>query len=73
MNPTKIVSYYAENLNIKKRTLNSAIFIIEKAKMRRSNLWKLPFSIVATATYLACLAENEKVTQEDIGKIFGVT
>ncbi|MFB0563828.1 MAG: transcription initiation factor IIB, partial [Candidatus Lokiarchaeia archaeon] len=60
-------------LKIKKRTLKKAIFIIEKAKKEGATSGIDPFSTAATATYLACKAENEKVTQNEIGKVFGVT
>jgi transcription initiation factor TFIIB len=73
LNPIKIVSHYAKNLKIKRRTLKKAVSIIEKAKEEGANSGKDPFSTAATATYLACLAENEKITQEEISNVFGVT
>nr|MDO8081705.1 hypothetical protein [Candidatus Freyarchaeota archaeon] len=73
INPVKIVSYYAKELKIKKRTFSRATSIIKSAKREGATSGSDPFSSAATATYLACIAENEKVTQDEIGKVFGVT
>ena len=72
--PQKIINYYfLKGPKIKKRTLSRAVSIIERAKREGATSGSDPFSAAAIATYLACRAENEKVTQDEIGKVFGVS
>jgi len=73
INPERIVYSRSKRLNIKKGTLSRAVMIIERARREGATSGSDPFSIAATATYLACRAEKEKVTQKEIGEAFGVT
>jgi len=73
INPEKIVYSYAKSLNIEEGTLSRAVSLIERAKRKGATSGSDPFSIAATAIYLACRAENEKVTQKEIGEALGVT
>jgi len=71
--PEKIVLSHSRTLNIRKQALSLAVSIIESARREGATSGSGPFSIAATATYLACQAEDEKATQKEIGEVFGVT
>lgn len=73
INPEKIVLSHTRILNIKRQAFSLAVSIIKRARREGATSGSDPFTIAATATYLACQAEDEKTTQKEIGEAFGVT
>ena len=71
--PLTYVSKIAENNVISVNTQGSAIAILAEARRKRLIAGKDPMGMAAAALYIACLQNNEKITQRDISKAAGVT
>ena len=67
------VSKIAEKNRITGRTQGIAIAILADAKRKRFAAGKDPMGLAAAALYIACLQNNEKITQKDIADASGVT
>ena len=67
------VSKIAEKNRISGRTQGAAIAILADAKRKRFAAGKDPMGLAAAALYIACLQNNEKITQKDIADASGVT
>lgn len=67
------VSKIAEKNRITGRTQGTAITILADAKRKRFAAGKDPMGLAAAALYIACLLNNERVTQKDIAEAAGVT
>jgi transcription initiation factor TFIIB len=70
--PLTYVSKIAEN-RVSGKTQGTAIAILREAKQKRFSAGKDPMGMAAAALYIACLQNNEKVTQKDIAEASGVT
>ncbi len=71
--PLTYVSKIAEKNGVSGKTQGTAIAILRDAKQRRFSAGKDPIGMAAAALYIACLQNNEKVTQKDIAEASGVT
>ena len=67
------VSKIAEKNGISGKTQGAAITILAEAKRKRFAAGKDPMGLAAAALYIACLQQNEKITQKDIAEAAGVT
>jgi transcription initiation factor TFIIB len=67
------VSKIAEKNGISGKTQGKAIAILRVAKQKRVIAGKDPMGLAAAALYIACLQNNEKITQKDIAEASGVT
>lgn len=67
------VSKIAQKNGISGRTQGAAITILAEAKRKRFAAGKDPMGLAAAALYIACLQQNEKITQKDIAEAAGVT
>jgi transcription initiation factor TFIIB len=67
------VSKIAEKNQISGKTQGTAIKILADAKKKRFASGKDPMGLAAAALYIACLLNDEKVTQKDIAEAAGVT
>jgi transcription initiation factor TFIIB len=67
------VSKIAEKSGISGRTQGVAITILADARRKRFASGKDPMGMAAAALYIACLQNNEKITQKDIAESSGVT
>lgn len=72
-NPLTYVSKIALKTGITGRTQGTAITILAEAKRKRFSSGKDPMGMAAAALYIACLQNNEKITQKDIAEASGVT
>jgi transcription initiation factor TFIIB len=72
-NPLTYVSKIAEKNGISGKTQGVAIAILGEAKLKRFSAGKDPMGMAAAAIYIACLQQNEKITQKDIAEVAGVT
>jgi transcription initiation factor TFIIB len=63
----------ASKANIPQKTQNHAIEILKTAEKEKITAGKDPNGLAAAALYIACLRENEKVTQKEISYAAGVT
>ena len=71
--PLTYVSKIAEKNGVSGKTQGTAITILRDAKQKRFSAGKDPIGMAAAALYIACLQNNEKVTQKDIAEASGVT
>ncbi len=71
--PLTYVSKIAEKNGVSGKTQGAAIALLREAKRRRVDAGKDPMGLAAAALYIACLQNNEKITQKDIAEAAGVT
>jgi transcription initiation factor TFIIB len=67
------VSKIAEKNRISGKTQGIAIAILADARRKRFSAGKDPMGLAAAALYIACLQNNEPVTQKEISEAAGVT
>jgi transcription initiation factor TFIIB len=71
--PLTYVSKIAEKTGISGRTQGAAIAILGEARRKRFIAGKDPMGMAAAALYIACLQNNEKITQRALSEAAGVT
>jgi transcription initiation factor TFIIB len=71
--PLTYVSKIAEKNRVSGRTQGTAIGILRTARQKRFSAGKDPMGMAAAALYIACLQNDEKITQKDIAEAAGVT
>jgi transcription initiation factor TFIIB len=71
--PLTFVSKIAEKNGVSGKTQGKAIAILGEARRKRFSAGKDPMGMAAAALYIACMQNNEKVTQKDIAEAAGVT
>jgi transcription initiation factor TFIIB len=71
--PLTYVSKIAEKNEISGKTQGAAIAILGEARRKRFLAGKDPMGMAAAALYIACLQNNEKITQRAISEAAGVT
>jgi transcription initiation factor TFIIB len=71
--PLTYVSKIAEKNGVSGKTQGAAIAILRQARQKRFSAGKDPMGMAAAALYIACLQNNEKITQKDIAEAAGVT
>jgi transcription initiation factor TFIIB len=71
--PLTYVSKIAEKNGVSGKTQGAAIAILREARRKRVAAGKDPMGMAAAALYIACLQNNEKITQKDIAEAAGVT
>jgi transcription initiation factor TFIIB len=71
--PLTYISKIAEKNGVSGKTQGTAIQILRGAKRKRVSAGKDPMGMASAALYIACLQNNEKITQKDIAEAAGVT
>ena len=71
--PLTYVSKIAEKNGISGKTQGIAIAILREARQKRFSAGKDPMGLAAAALYIACVQNNERITQKDIAEAAGVT
>ncbi|MGD0451805.1 MAG: transcription initiation factor IIB [Candidatus Bathyarchaeia archaeon] len=71
--PLTYVSKIAEKNGVSGKTQGTAIAMLREARLKRFSAGKDPMGMAAAALYIACLQNNEKITQKDIAEAAGVT
>jgi transcription initiation factor TFIIB len=71
--PLSYISKIAGNNGVSGKTQGTAIAILKEARRRRVSAGKDPMGMAAASLYIACLQNNEKITQKDIAEAAGVT
>jgi transcription initiation factor TFIIB len=71
--PLTYISKIAEKNEISGKTQGTAIAILADARQKRFLAGKDPMGMAAAALYIACLQNNEKITQRSISEAAGVT
>jgi transcription initiation factor TFIIB len=72
-NPLTYISKIAVKADISGISQGKAIEILRVARHKRIATGKDPLGIAAAVLYIACLQNNEKITQKDIADAAGVT
>ncbi len=67
------VSKIAQKNDISGKAQGAAIAILREAKLKRFAAGKDPMGLAAASLYIACLQNNEGITQKDIADAAGVT
>lgn len=70
---TSSIIKISNNLKISEKTKRKAMMIYDDLKDKKVTGGKKPDAVAAVAVYMACLANNEGVSQEKISKISGIT
>jgi transcription initiation factor TFIIB len=71
--PLTYVSKIAEKNQVTGKSQGIAIQILRDARRNRVSSGKDPMGMASAAIYIACLQNNEKITQKDIAEAAGVT
>lgn len=71
--PLTYISKIAEKNHISGKTQGTAIAILREARVRRVASGKDPMGMAAASLYIACLQNDEKITQKSIAEAAGVT
>jgi len=71
--PLTYVSKIAEKNGISGKTQGAAIALLREARRKRVTSGKDPMGMASAVLYIACLQNNEKITQKDIAEAAGVT
>ena len=71
--PLIYISKIAERNGLSGKTQGAAMAILRAARQKRVVQGKDPVGLAAAALYIACVQNNEKITQKDIAESAGVT
>jgi transcription initiation factor TFIIB len=71
--PVTYVSKIAEKNGVSGKIQGKAIAILREAKQKRFSAGKDPMGMAAAALYIACVQNNERITQKDVAEAAGVT
>ncbi len=71
--PATYVSKIAEKSGISGKTQGAAIAILKDTRQKRFSAGKDPMGMAAAVLYIACLQNNERITQRDLAEAAGVT
>jgi transcription initiation factor TFIIB len=71
--PMKFVSSIAAKLRLRRDTEQTAINILQSAKIRRGLTGKDPRGLAAAALYMACIKNDDKRIQKDVAIAAGTT
>ena len=71
--PLTYISKIAEENGVSGKTQGAAIAILGEARRKRVVAGKDPMGMAAAALYIACVQNNEKITQKEIAEASGVT
>jgi len=71
--PLMYISKIAEKNGVSGKTQGAAIELLREARVKRVSSGKDPMGMASAVLYIACLQNNEKITQKDIAEAAGVT
>ena len=73
MDPSRRIARIANRVGVKEKTQRVALKILDQAKKDGITVGKNPMGIAAAALYVACMLENEDVTQDQLADAAGIT
>jgi len=71
--PTSSIVRFSNNMELSEKIKRDAIFILDSLKERQVVAGKKPDSVAATVLYMACIKNNENISQQKISKVSGIT
>ena len=70
---TSSIIRFSNNLELPEKVKRDAIFILDILKENKVVAGKKPDAVAATVVYMACIKNNESISQHKISKISGIT
>jgi transcription initiation factor TFIIB len=70
---TSSIIKFSNNLELPEKVKRDAIFILDILKENQVVAGKKPDAVAATVVYMACIKNNESMSQQKISKISGIT
>ena len=71
--PLTYVSKIAGRNGVSGKTQGTAVAMLRDARQKRFSVGKDPMGMAAAALYIACVQNNEKITQKEVAEAAGVT
>jgi len=71
--PTSSIVRFSNNMELSEKIKRDAIFILDTLKEKQVVAGKKPDAVAATVIYMACIKNNESISQQKISKISGIT
>ncbi|QLH06313.1 transcription initiation factor IIB [Nitrosopumilus ureiphilus] len=71
--PTSSIIKFSNNLELSEKIKRDAIFIYDTLKEKQVIAGKKPGAVAATVVYMACIKNNQGISQQQISKISGIT
>ena len=71
--PTSSIVRFSNNMELSEKIKRDAIFILNTLKEKQVVAGKKPDSVAATVLYMACIKNNESVSQQKISKMSDIT
>lgn len=71
--PTNSIIRFSNNLGLSEPTKRDATFILDKLKEKQLVAGKKPDAVAAVVIYMACIRNNENISQHKISEVSGVT
>ena len=71
--PTSGIVRFSNNMELSEKIKRDAIFILDTLKEKQVVAGKKPDAVAATVIYMACIKNNESVSQQKISKISGIS
>jgi transcription initiation factor TFIIB len=70
---TSSIIRFSNNLGLPEKVKRDAIFILDILKENKVVAGKKPDAVAATVVYMACIKNNQSVSQQKISRISGIT
>ena len=70
---TSSIVRFSNNMELSEKIKRDAIFILDTLKEKQVIAGKKPDAVAATVIYMACIKNNENVSQQKISEISGIT
>jgi len=70
---TSSIIKFSNNLELSEKVKRDAIFILDILKEKQVVAGKKPDAVAATVIYMACIKNNQNISQHDVSKISGIT
>ena len=71
--PTSSIIKFSNNLEISEKIKRDAIFILDTLKEKQVVAGKKPDAVAATVIYMACIKNNQNISQHMLSEISGIT
>jgi len=71
--PTSSIVRFSNNMELSEKIKRDAIFILDTLKEKQVVAGKKPDAVAATVIYMACIKNNESISQQKISEISGIT
>ena len=70
---TSSIIRFSNNMELSEKIKRDAFFILETLKEKRIVAGKKPDAVAATVVYMACIKNNESISQQKVSKMSGIS